>query len=170
MKFRTVLRVIEQRYLTGSNSPATHLTTQERHDETRESQTALQTILHKVLITITLQSANGLISTAQLHAERLRAPEEIPVLIGQRRSGTQVTRRIRSLWLETQCRRLIGLDLYLHVDLGRIRRGLEINIGIPYGTQTAKMVIGILEAISRVWLTFRHHGVLTQHAVSQMNH
>ena len=91
MELRTVLRVEEQRHLTGGDDAPTIAGTQEGEDETRERQTALQTVFEKVLIAVALQSADGLICTTQLHTQHLRPTEQVTVLIRQRNGCTQVT-------------------------------------------------------------------------------
>ena len=67
----TALGIIKQRHLTGGNRLTAHLTAQKRHDESRETQTTLHTVLHEVLITIAFQSTYSLICATQLDAECL---------------------------------------------------------------------------------------------------
>ena len=169
MKLRALLCVIEQRHLTGGDGPPTYLTTQEGHNETRETQATLYTILNEVLITITLQSANSLIGSTQLHTEGLGASEQITVLIGQRGSGSQVACRIGALWLKTERRGFVGLYLYQRVEKGRVGILLETDVRIAYGSQSSEVIVGVLQVFSRIGPSLFEEGVLTQHVLAQMD-
>ena len=143
-EFRTVLRVVEQRYLAGGDDTSPKLRTQERYDETRERQSALNAILKEVLIAVTFQSADGLIGASQLHAQHLRTFKQISVLICQCSSCSKIARRVRSLRLETDSRRFVGLYLYMSIEQRGIGHLLVANVRIFHSTQAAKVVVGVL--------------------------
>ena len=170
VELRTVLRVVEQRQLAGGYRPPAYLPAQEGHDESREAQPALQTVLDEVLVAVALQPSDGLIGSAQPDAQRLRSPEQVAVLIGQRGGGSQVARRVGALRLEADGRRLVGLQVHLCVERSRISRRLETDVRIAHGSQAPEVVIGVLQVILREVCPRLQEGILTEHSAAQMYH
>ena len=169
VELRTVLRVEGQRHLTRGDDPAAHLRTQEGEDKPREAQSALDTVFDEVLVLITLQTPDGLVGTTQLHTERLRPPEEVTVLIGQRGRSAEVTSRVRTLRLETDGRGLVRLYLDTRVEQRRVGHRLEVDVRIPHGPQSSEVVIGVLQGTGRIGLALLDEGVLLEHVPAQMD-
>ena len=170
MELRTVLRVEGHRHLTRGDYFATYVRTQEREDKAWEAQSALKAVFEEVLVTVALQSSDGLVGASQLHAEGLGTPEDVTVLIGQRSRSTKVSRCVRSLRLETDGRGLVRLYLDARVEQRRVGHRLEVDVRIPDGPQASEVVIGVLQVAGRIGTSLLDEGVLLEHMPAQMDH
>ena len=164
-----VLRVVYQAHIARGQRTTAEVATQEWHDESRETQSCLDAILRKVLIAVALQPLDGLVGATQLQAERLRASEQVAVLVGQRCCRSEVARRVGTLGLETQRARLVGQYLYLSVEQRGVGVLFKGDVGVSHGPQSAKVVVGVLQVGSAVQMACLYKRVLIQHLLSQMH-
>ena len=150
VKLRTVLCVIEQRHLTGGVHRLSHVLVHEGRYESRKLQLHLRAIFHEVLVRVALQPLDGLIGTTQLHTQQLAATKQVVVLIGYRRSSTQVARRVRTFRLETDGRGFVRLQLYAAVQRVGARHLTEVDVRIFHRLQSSKVVVRVLQSSSRI--------------------
>ena len=169
VELRTVLRVVHQRHLAAGDDAPAVAGTQEGADEPGERQAALQAVFEEVLVAVALQSPDGLVGTAQLHAQHLRPPEQVPVLVRQRDRRSQVARRVGAFRLETDGRGFVRL--YQHLRIQECRAGylLVVDVRELHGIQAAEVVVRLPEVRRRVRLSRLDEGVLFQHVAAQMD-
>ena len=183
MKLRTVLKIPTCRQLAVCRLSSSEISCKKRRHETWENQFAFNRIFCIVLVLIPLQTGNSLVGTTKFDAQLLTTSEEISVGISERSSSSQVTRRIGSLRLEGDGRRLVGTDLDIAIHLPAdailshsvlrnhitVRNFRETDISILHRLQTGEVVISALQGGGTVGTAFSKSCGIEQYLVAQMD-
>ena len=148
MKFWSILKIPTYSPFRTCRLSAPETLGKERSKETRENQFCFYRKLRIVLILITFQTGNCLISTTEFYTQLLTPMKEITIGIGNGCCSTQVTSSISTFRLERDSRRLIGTYLNMTIQQIGIRHFRKFNIRIFYSLETGEIIVCPLQGRS----------------------
>ena len=118
------------------------------------------------MVLVALQAGDSLKGGTEFKTEEFGSSENVPVLIGECGSGTQVTGRVGAFRLETDGVWLVGVQLHVTVECETVDFA-QLHVGVAHGTKPSEVVVGALQVGSAEEMTSLHAAVVVEHALSE---